>query len=372
MIPVLELKTQYATIQKEVEEAVCRVLSRTQYVLGPEVSAFEQEFAAYHGAHYALGVASGTDALILALRACDIGPGDEVICPPFTFMATAGAVSLAGARPVFCDIDPETFTLDARLLESCITPRTRAIQVVHLYGHPADMTAVMAIARKHHLRVIEDCAQATGAEYQGKKVGILGDAGCFSFYPSKNLGGVGDGGMLISNDEGIQERVRRLRDHGSARKYVHVELGTNSRLDEIQAAVLRIKLRHLDAWNEQRRQVAARYRQGLSGQSHIKIPVEQPGCRHVYHQYTVKSDHRDALLNYLSDQQIGAIIYYPRALHLQQVYEPLGYKLGDFPHTEAVQEQVLSLPMYPELAMEQVDRVVESLLRFQDQAVARA
>ncbi|CAM9986353.1 unnamed protein product, partial [Phaeothamnion confervicola] len=252
MIPVLELKTQYAEIQKEVEEAVCRVLARTQYVLGPEVAAFEQEFAAYHGVPHALGVASGTDALVLALKACGVGPGDEVICPPFTFMATAGAVSMVGARPVFCDVEPDTFTIDPGKLEACLTPQTRAVQVVHLYGQPCAMDEILAFAKKHNLFVIEDCAQATGSEYKGQKVGTLGDAGCFSFYPSKNLGGVGDGGMFICKDSAVAEKVKCLRDHGSTRKYHHDVLGTNSRLDEIQAAVLRIKLRRLDTWNRAR------------------------------------------------------------------------------------------------------------------------
>jgi dTDP-4-amino-4,6-dideoxygalactose transaminase len=290
-------------------------------------------------------------------------------------MATAGAVSLTGARPVFCDVDPDTFTLDPSKLAACLTPRTKAVQVVHLYGHPGDMGPILNFAKDHKLRVIEDCAQATGAEYHGKKVGILGDAGCFSFYPSKNLGGVGDGGMLITGSSEIAARVRRLRDHGSSRKYVHDELGTNSRLDEIQAAVLRIKLRHLDRWNDARRGVAAHYAAGLAGLSldhdGLQIPLERPGCRHVYHQYTIKSKRRDSLQKWLGEQGIGAIVYYPRALHLQNVYRDLGYKPGDFPVTEAVQEQVLSLPMYPELQAQQIDEVVQAVHRFQKTSVAQ-
>lgn len=370
MIPVLELKTQYADIQKEVEEAVCRVLARTQYVLGPEVAAFEQEFAAYHGVPHALGVASGTDALVLALKACGVGPGDEVICPPFTFMATAGAVSMVGARPVFCDVEPDTFTIDPDQLEACLTPKTRAVQVVHLYGQPCAMDEILAFARKHNLFVIEDCAQATGAEYQGQKVGTLGDAGCFSFYPSKNLGGVGDGGMFICKDAAIAEKVKCLRDHGSTRKYHHDVLGTNSRLDEIQAAVLRIKLRRLDTWNRARQAVAASYDKGLAG-SPISAPPVRLECTHVYHQYTVRSHHRDALMAWLGQHEIGAIVYYPIALHLQKVYADLGYKKGDFPVTEALQDEVLSLPMYPELQAPQVQEVIQSILSFQAQPTVK-
>ena len=367
MIPILELKTQYAQIQAEVEKAVSQVLARTHYVLGPEVGAFEAEFAEWNGAVHGVGVASGTDALWLALKACDIGAGDEVIVPSFTFMATAGAVSMLGAKPVFCDIVPDTFNMDPAQIERLITPRTRAIQVVHLYGHPVDLDPIEEIARRHKLRLIEDCAQATGATYKGKKVGTRGDFGCYSFFPSKNLGGVGDGGMVLTADATLADRVRSWRNHGSTRKYFHDELGTNSRLDEIQAAVLRIKLRHLDRWNEQRRQVAAAYTADLN--ELVVCPGDRPDCKHVYHQYTVRTSQRDALMQNLNDQGIGAVIYYPRALHLQDVYAHLGHKDGDFPETDKAQHEVLSLPMYPELDADKIAQVVSAVRRFHAQPV---
>lgn len=367
MIPILELKTQYAEIREEVERAVCEVLARTQYILGPEVSAFEAEFARWNGIEHGVGVASGTDALVLALRAFEIGAGDEVIVPPFTFMATAGAVSMVGATPVFCDIEPVTYNLDPAKIEAKITPRTKAIQVVHLYGHPADMKAIQEIARRHNLKIIEDCAQATGAEYFGKKVGTIGDIGCYSFFPSKNLGGVGDGGMVLTRDADVAERLRSLRGHGSRKKYFHEELGTNSRLDEVQAAVLRIKLKHLDRWNEKRRAVARAYGEGMQGV--VQTPRELNGCRHVYHQYTVRSTRREELMEWLGQQGVGAVIYYPRALHLQQVYAHLNHQSGDFPQTDQAQGEVLSLPMYPELTAAQIDQVVSAVKRFHTQPV---
>ena len=277
---------------------------------------------------------------------------------------------MVGATPVFCDIEPTTFNLDASKIESLITPRTRAIQVVHLYGHPADMAPILEIARRHKLRVIEDCAQATGADYHGRKVGTLGDLGCFSFFPSKNLGGVGDGGMVLTHDEGLAERIRSLRGHGSRRKYFHDELGTNSRLDEIQAAVLRIKLQYLDRWNEKRRQVAKQYVAQLGDT--VVPPKEAPGCRHVYHQFTVRSSRRDSLMQCLNDQGIGAIIYYPRALHLQQVYAHLNHKIGDFPESDKAQAEVLSLPMFPELRPEQIAQVVAVVHQFYSQQPVQA
>ena len=367
MIPILELKTQYAEIREEVERAVCDVLARTHYILGPEVAAFEQEFARWNQIEHAIGCASGTDALVLALRACGVGPGDEVLAPSFTFMATAGAVSSVGATPVFCEIDPASFNLDPAQLEKKITPRTKAIVVVHLYGHPADMNPILEIGRKHNLKIIEDCAQATGAEYHGKKVGTMGDVGCFSFFPSKNLGGAGDGGMVTTRHADIDERVRCLRGHGSRRKYYHDELGTNSRLDEIQAAVLRVKLKHLNRWNEKRRAVAAAYTEKVS--PFVTPPPVQPGCVHVYHQYTVRSSRREELMSWLNQNGVGAIIYYPCSLHLQQVYAGLNYKLGDLPVTEKAQAEVLSLPMYPELTTAQIDQVVQAVERFHSQPV---
>ncbi|MBS2037770.1 DegT/DnrJ/EryC1/StrS family aminotransferase [bacterium] len=367
MIPILELKTQYAEIREEVERAVCEVLSRTHYILGPEVAAFEKEFAEWNGAAYGIGCASGTDALVLALKAVGVKPGDEVIAPPFTFMATAGAVSSIGAQPVFCDIQPGSFNLDPAEIEKLITPRTKAIEVVHLYGHPADMDPILEIARKHHLKVVEDCAQATGATYHGKKVGTMGDAGAFSFFPSKNLGCAGDGGLVLTNNADVDERVRCLRGHGSRRKYFHDELGTNSRLDEVQAAVLRVKLRHLERWNEKRRAVAAKYSEHLKG--FVTPPPVAPGCQHVFHQYTLRTTRRDEMMTYLNEKGVGAIIYYPLALHLQQVYAAMGHKLGDFPVTEKAQDEVLSLPMYPELNEGQIEQVVQTVKDFHSQPV---
>jgi len=367
MIPILELKTQYAEIREELERAVCDVMARTQYILGPEVGTFEKEFAEWNGAAHGIGCASGTDALVLALKAVGVGPGDEVIAPPFTFMATAGAVSSIGAQPVFCDVEAGSFNLDPQQIEKHITPRTKAIEVVHLYGHPADMNPILEIAQKHKLKVIEDCAQAAGATYHGKKVGTMGDAGAFSFFPSKNLGGAGDGGMVLTNNLEIDEKVRCLRGHGSRRKYFHDELGTNSRLDEIQAAVLRVKLRYLERWNEKRRAVAAQYTERIK--DFVTPPPISAGCQHVFHQYTLRTRRRDEMMAYLNEKGVGAIIYYPRALHLQQVYASLGHKLGDFPVTEKAQDEVLSLPMYPELTSAQIDEVVQTVQDFHTQTV---
>lgn len=367
MIPILELKTQYAEIREEVERAVCDVMARTHYILGPEVAAFEKEFAEWNGASHAIGCASGTDALVLALKAVGVKPGDEVIAPPFTFMATAGAVSSIGAQPVFCDVQADNYNLDPAEIEKHITPRTKAIEVVHLYGHPADMNPILEVARKHNLKVVEDCAQATGALYHGKRVGTMGDAGAFSFFPSKNLGGAGDGGMVLTNNAEIDERVRCLRGHGSRRKYFHDELGTNSRLDELQAAVLRVKLRHLERWNEKRRAIAAQYTERLS--DFITPPPVAAGCQHVYHQYTLRTGRRDEMMAYLNENGVGAIIYYPLALHLQQVYASMGHKRGDFPITEKAQDEVLSLPMFPELTTAQIDQVVQTVKDFHSQPV---
>lgn len=367
MIPILELKTQYAEIREEVEKAVCEVLARTHYILGPEVAAFEQEFAEWNGSPHGVGCASGTDALVLALRACGVGAGDEVIVPSFTFMATAGAVSSVGATPVFADVDATSFNLDPAQVAKRITPRTKAIVVVHLYGHPADMNAFLELGREHNLKIIEDCAQATGALYHGRKVGTMGDAGCFSFFPSKNLGGAGDGGMVLTAHPEIDERLRCLRGHGSRRKYYHDELGTNSRLDEIQAAVLRVKLKHLARWNEKRRAVAAVYTEKLAGV--VNTPVVAANCQHVYHQYTIKTSRRDQMMQFLNSHGVGAIVYYPRALHQQQVYRHLNTRGADLPVTERIQDEVLSLPMYPELTAAQIEQVVGAVKAFQTQPV---
>lgn len=362
MIPILQLSTQYQTIGAELEEAVLRALRGTHYILGPEVTAFEREFAEWHGQEAAVGVGNGTDALHLAVRALDLGPEDEVICPAFTFIATAGAIALAGAKPTFCDIDPVHFAIDPQDLKKRITPATRAIVVVHLFGHPAPMNEIMAIAKEHNLAVIEDCAQATGAEYHGKKVGTIGDFGCFSFFPSKNLGGVGDGGMVLANSPEKLEKIRMLRGHGSKVKYYHDCLGTNSRLDELQAAALRVKLRYLEGWNDQRRRVAARYQQNLAEQ--IGLPGEDDGCKHVYHQFTTRVPKRDEFKSYLEGKGVGTMIYYPVSLHQQKAFSELGYDDNEFPVTRKAQEEVLSLPMFPELADEQVDEICEAVKSF--------
>lgn len=356
MIPILQLNTQYEAIGAELEEAVVRALRGTHYILGPEVTAFEKEFAQWHGVPAAVGVANGTDALHLAVRALDLSSEDEVICPAFTFIATAGAIALAGAKPVFCDIDPVYYAIDPADLKKRITPRSKAVVVVHLFGHPAPMDEILAIAKEHNLAIIEDCAQATGAEYKGRKVGTIGDFGCFSFFPSKNLGGIGDGGMVLANTPEKLERIRMLRGHGSKVKYYHDCLGTNSRLDEIQAAALRVKLRYLDGWNDQRRRVADRYRHNL-GNSAVTLPQEAPDCKHVYHQFTTRVPQRDDFKVYLENNGVGSMIYYPVSLHQQNAFQKLGYRNDDFPVTRKAQEEVLSLPMFPELADEQVDEI---------------
>lgn len=364
MIPILQLKSQYEAIGEELEAAVLRALRSTHYILGPEVNAFEQEFAAWHGVSGAVGVGNGTDALHLAVRALGLGPQDEVICPDFTFIATAGAVKLAGAKPVFCDIEPEYFTVDPDDLEKRITSRTKAIIVVHLFGHPAPMDEILAIAKAHDLAVIEDCAQATGAQYKGRIVGTMGDFGCFSFFPSKNLGGVGDGGMVLAKTPESLEAIRVLRGHGSRVRYHHDCLGTNSRLDELQAAALRVKLRYLQSWNEDRRKVASTYCSKLDGV--VGLPFAHPQCEHVYHQFTIRATQRDALKAYLEQHGVGSMIYYPVSLHLQKVFKELGYREDDFPVSRAAQADVLSLPMFPELSIDEIQeisRIVASFMK---------
>ncbi len=370
MIPILELKTQYAEIQQELEEAVLEALRGTHYILGSQVSAFEQEFAHYHGQDDAVGVGSGTEALHLALRALELKPGDEVLCPTFTFIATAGAVGLAGGTPVFVDVDPCLYALDPKLLEEKINPRTRAIVVVHLFGHPAPMGPIMEIANRHNLVVIEDCAQATGAAYEGKKVGTLGHFGCFSFFPSKNLGGLGDGGMVLADTPERLDAVRMLRGHGSRVKYYHEVLGTNSRLDTLQAAGLRVKLRHLDRWNERRRAVAARYTEHLK--EVVSVPGEAPDSYHVYHQYTIRVPERDQVKAELAEKGVGSMIYYPVSLHLQEAFRDLGQTEGSYPVSEKAQKEVLSLPMFPELDEARQDQVIEAVQAVTATRVAKA
>ena len=347
MIPMIDLKKQFAGIKDEVLDVVTEILESAHYILGPKVVEFEKRVAAYHGVSEAIGVASGTDALHLAVKALDIGEGDEVITTPFTFFATAEAVIYTGAKPVFVDIDRDTMNIDPAQIESKITKRTKAIIPVHIFGHPADMDAVMAIAKKHGLRVIEDCAQSFGADIRGKKTGSFGDAGCFSFYPSKNLGAFGDGGLVTLNDAGLGEKIRVLRNHGSKGAYKHETVGFNSRLDELQAGILLVKFARIDAYNGRRRENAALYNRYISGS--VLRPLERPGMTHVYHQYTIRSPKRDEIKNKLNDAGISSVVYYPIPLHLQEAMGFLGHKKGDFPVSEKAARSVLSLPMYPEL-----------------------
>lgn len=360
-IPALDLKAQYASIREEILTAVSAVLEAQHFILGPQVQALEKEVPAYLNCNFGVGVASGTDALILALRACGIGPGDEVVCPSFTYIATADSVSLLGATPVFVDIEPKTFTMDVHKIEERITPRTKAIIPVHLYGQATDLDPILEIARRRNLRVIEDNAQAIGSTYKGKHVGTIGDIGCLSFFPSKNLGACGDGGMVVTNSDAIAKRLRSLRAHGSVKKYFSEEQGWNSRLDEIQAAILRVKLRHLDSWSRGRRANAARYDALLEGITGVAVPTVADWGSHVFHQYTIRVPRRDKALKDLADRGIASTVYYPWPIHLQPVYKTLGYKRGDFPETERACEEALSLPIYPELTETQMKRVADAI-----------
>ena len=367
MIPVFDLRRQYESIREEMDQAIARVLERGRFILGEEVAAFEHEFAAFCGVAHAVGVGSGTEALHLALRACGIGPGDEVITVSHTAVATVAAIELAGARPVLVDVDPRRYTMDPTKVEERITPSTRAILPVHLYGCPADMEPLLESARRHHLLVIEDCAQAHGALYKGRPVGSWGDIAAFSFYPTKNLGACGDGGAVVTNDPALAERVRLLREYGWAERYVSHIRGLNSRLDELQAAILRVKLRRLEAWNERRRQIAAMYREHLAdvaSRGELVLPEEPEDVRHVYHLYVVRHPRRDALRRFLEERGIGTLIHYPVPVHLQPAYADLGYPAGSLPVTEAISREVVSLPMYPELADEEVRMVSEALCAF--------
>jgi dTDP-4-amino-4,6-dideoxygalactose transaminase len=363
-VPQLDLAAQYAAIGAEIRTAVERVLASQQFVLGREGAAFEQEIAQLCGVAHGIGVASGTDALILALRACGVQAGDEVLIPPFTFVATGSAVSALGAKPVFVDIRPDTYNLDPSDLARRLTPRTRAIIAVHLYGLACDMDPILNFARAHNLRVIEDNAQSIGATYRGKPTGSLADAACLSFYPTKNLGAYGDAGMVVTNSDEMAARLNTLRNHGQSAKYVSSEPGWNSRLDEIQAAILRVKLRHLTDWQRARQAHAAAYTKLLLGIPGVAPPLVPEGYQHVFHQYTIRVERRDALVQLLNERKIGSSVYYPVPLHLQPLYASLGHKAGDFPHSEHAAQEVLSLPMFPELRSEQITRVAEAVSEF--------
>ena len=363
-IPQLDLAAQYAAISHEIRIAIDRVLASQQFVLGQEGAVLEEEVARLCNVAHGVGVASGTDALILALRACGGGAGDEVILPTFTFVATGSAVTALGAKPVFADIHPNTYNLDPAQLERRVTSRTRAIIAVHLYGLPADVDAIAAFARARKLPLIEDNAQAIGATYKGRRTGSLGDVACLSFYPTKNLGAYGDAGMVVTNSAEIAARIRRLRNHGQTAKYVSSEPGLNSRLDELQAAILRVKLRHLPDWQGARQALAAEYTRHFSQLPGIMPPLAPEAYEHVYHQYTIRLENRDTLQKVLAEKKIGSAVYYPVPLHLQPLYAPLGHKRGDFPHAEHAAEEVLSLPMYPELRSSQLTRVAETVTEF--------
>jgi dTDP-4-amino-4,6-dideoxygalactose transaminase len=360
-IPPLDLKAQWLSVKDEISAAINAVVESQQFILGPQVQALEEEIARYCGTKFAVAVASGTDALLLALHAAGVGPGDEVLLPTFSFIATADSVSLLGAIPVFVDIDPSTFAINPAQLEAKISPRTRAILPVHLYGHPADMDPINAIAQRHNLKVIEDNAQAIGAKYKDRKTGGVGDLGCISFFPSKNLGAYGDGGMIVTNSEAYSKHLRMLRNHGSPQKYFATEQGWNSRLDEIQAAILRVKLRHLDNWGAARRKNASSYSQLLKAIPGVVIPVEAPWAEHVYHQYTIRVANRDRVQSALTEQGIGTTVYYPTPMHLQPVFAKFRYREGDLPQAEQAAKEVLSLPIYAELTSEQIHRVVAGI-----------
>ncbi len=360
-VPMVDLKIQYAAIREEVADAVQGVIESAHFILGPQGKALEEAIAAYHGVKYAVAVASGTDALHLALLAAGIKRDDEVITTPFTFIATAEAASYLGAKPVFVDIDPSTFNIDISKIEAAITKKTRAIIPVHLYGAPVEMDGLMKLAKKHGLKVIEDCAQSFGAEYRGKKTGAFGDLGCFSFFPSKNLGGYGDGGMVITDDAKLAEHMLSLRNHGSRIRYYHDEIGYNSRLDEIQAAILNIKFKHIDEYNAKRRKNAFLYNTILAGPG-IQTPSEQDNTKHVFHQYTIRVKDRDAVKQKLDAGNVtSSMIYYPVPLHLQAAYKNLGMKPGSLPKTELAAQEVLSLPMYPELTEEQIRLIADAV-----------
>lgn len=360
MIPFLDLKAQYSSIREEVNAAIQGVLDSCQFTLGNEVEAFEQEFADYSSARFGIGVNTGTSALHLALLAAGVGPGDEVITVPFTFVATVAAIRYTGATPVFVDIDPISYTMDPAGLEAVITPRTKAILPVHLYGQPADMDPILAIARRHGLVVIEDAAQAHGAEYKGRRVGSLGDLACFSFYPGKNLGACGEGGMVVTDNPAYTRTVRMLRDWGAERKYHHELLGYNFRMEGIQGAVLRVKLRHLEAWTEARRSVAAHYNKLFAG-SGVATPEEMSWARHVYHIYAVRSPDRAGWQEALLAKGIQTGIHYPFPIHLLPAHADLGYGEGAFPHSERAAREVLSLPMFPELTAAQREEVAAAV-----------
>jgi dTDP-4-amino-4,6-dideoxygalactose transaminase len=368
-VPLLDLKAQYATIRDEIRPAIDAVLESQQCILGPAVTECEAALAPYCGCPHAITVSSGSDALLIALMSENIGPGDEVITTPYTFFATAGAIARTGAKPVFIDIDPRTYNIDPAKIEARITKNTKALIPVHLYGQCADMDPILDIANRHGIPVIEDAAQAIGAEYKGRRAGSMGRYGCFSFFPSKNLGAAGDGGLVTTTDDAVAERLCVLRVHGSKPKYYHSVIGGNFRFDSLQAAIVTVKLRHLDAWTAGRQSNAARYRRlfeaaGLTAAGLVQLPYEVPGNRHIYNQFVIRVPRRDALQAYLREQKIGNEVYYPVPLHLQKCFADLGHREGDFPASEAAANETLALPIYPELSDQQAEWIVECIGRF--------
>jgi len=365
-VPLLDLKAQYAAIKDEIKAAIDEVLESQYFILGPKVQQFEEEIAKYCDVQHAVGVASGSDALLLALMTIEVGNGDEVITTPYTFFATAGSISRLGAKPVFVDIDPKTYNINPELIAEKITAKTKAIIPVHLYGQCADMDAILEIGNKYNLCIIEDAAQAIGAEYKGRKAGSMGYLGCLSFFPSKNLGGYGDGGMVIANNAELAETIRVLRVHGAKPKYYHSLIGLNSRLDAFQAAVLSVKLKYLDGWSKVRCRNAENYNQ-LFSDTNLVTPYVEPYNYHIYNQYIIRVSIRDELQELLKERNIGTAIYYPVSLHLQECYADLGYREGDFPESEKAAQETLALPIYSELTKEQQIVVVDTIKEFIEQ-----
>jgi dTDP-4-amino-4,6-dideoxygalactose transaminase len=363
MVPFVDLRAQHDSIRKELFDTITQIIDTSSFIMGPAIKEFEPKFAEFCGCKHAIGVSSGTSALHLALWALGIGRGDEVITIPHTFIATTEAISLRGAKPVFVDIDAATFTMDVSKLEAAITPRTKAVIPVHLYGHPTDMDPLLEIARKHNLKVVEDCAQSHGAEYKGKRVGTMGDAGCFSFFPGKNIGAMGDAGAVTTNDDAIAAKVAKLRNHGREGKYEHEMVGYNERMDTLQAAILNVKLPHLNGWNEMRRTHAAEYGAALAG-AEVELPTVARDCKHVYHLFVIRHPNRDDLQKFLKEKGIATGVHYPLPLHLQPAYADLGYKQGDFPVTEKVAKEILSLPMFPEMTSGMVSEVAAAIREF--------
>jgi len=358
-VPLVDLRRQYEDIKDEVKKVIEEVLESGEYILGENVRKFEQEFANYCEVKYGVGVNSGSDALTLALKAVGVKSGDEVITVPNSFVSTANCIVFSGAQPVFVDIDPETLNLDPERLKEAITKKTKAIIVVHFHGHPADMDSIKEIAEKYGIYIIEDACQAHGALYKGRKVGSLGDVACFSFYPTKNLGGYGDGGIIVTNNEELADKVRSLRNYGRVAPYIYKILGYNSRLDELQAAILRVKLKHLDKWIDQRRRNASIYSQYLAEIPEIAVPIEKEYAKHVYWVYSIRTKRRDEIQKFLSKNGIETMIHYPIPIHLQECYSYLGYTEGTFPITEKISKEMLSLPMFPELTEEEIRYVVQ-------------